>query len=162
MSEGASARGGAGMNDDGRGFSPLLNHAAVGTPPEETFGRERRVRFFSTFGGIAVRGGGVTMRGGGAVRAGALLGGCGRAGAGATRFAGGFDFGARREAGLGGLAGVFRFGGAATLRAGLFAALRAAGRAIFLPADFRTPTAPFFPCTFAIHPLPDGEMNGAV
>src|SRR5205823_5286316 len=46
-SDGASARGGAGMNDEGRGlFSPCVNHVAVAGPLEETFGRERR-RFFS-------------------------------------------------------------------------------------------------------------------
>src|SRR5213592_2823340 len=44
-SDGASARGGAGMNEDGRGFSPCENHAAVGGPLEVTRGRERRFRF---------------------------------------------------------------------------------------------------------------------
>src|SRR5258706_5168399 len=43
-SDGASARGGAGMNDDDRGFSPCENQAAVGGPLEVTRGRERRRR----------------------------------------------------------------------------------------------------------------------
>src|SRR5918912_4347748 len=63
-SDGASARAGAGMNDDGRG-PPCTNQAAVAGPLDVTFGRERRVRFFSSaaaagagFGGAGGRGGG--------------------------------------------------------------------------------------------------------
>src|SRR5205085_2213097 len=50
MSEGASARAGAGMNDDGRGFSPLFSQFAAGAPLEVTRGRERRARFLSASG----------------------------------------------------------------------------------------------------------------
>src|SRR5436305_5348794 len=60
-SDGASARAGAGMNDDGRG-PPCTNHAAVAGPLDVSFGRERRVRFLSSafdggFGGAGGRGG---------------------------------------------------------------------------------------------------------
>src|SRR5437764_5637313 len=54
-SDGASARGGAGMNDEGRGFSPCENQAAVGGPLEVTRGRERRLRFPSSAGAPAAR-----------------------------------------------------------------------------------------------------------
>src|SRR5947208_4245200 len=48
-SDGASARGGAGMNDDGRGlFSAETSQFATGPPLEVTRGRERRARFFSS------------------------------------------------------------------------------------------------------------------
>src|SRR5438445_13845072 len=56
-SDGASARGGAGMNDDGRGFSPWVNHVAETAPPDETRVRGRRARFFSATG----RGGGTGL-----------------------------------------------------------------------------------------------------
>src|SRR5947209_13200559 len=49
-SDGASARGGAGMNDDERGRSPCENHAAVAGPLDVTRGRERR-RFLSSAAG---------------------------------------------------------------------------------------------------------------
>src|SRR3954452_25110460 len=51
-SDGASARCGAGMNDDDRGFSPDCSQFATGPPLEVTRVRERRARFFSsaTFG----------------------------------------------------------------------------------------------------------------
>src|SRR3954447_22913828 len=48
-SDGASARGGAGMNDDERGRSPCENQAAVAGPLDVTRGRERR-RFLSSAG----------------------------------------------------------------------------------------------------------------
>src|SRR5258708_32882986 len=54
-SEGASARGGAGMNDDDRGFVPWENQVAGAAPLEGAFARERR-RFFSASGGGAARG----------------------------------------------------------------------------------------------------------
>src|SRR5437879_2311265 len=38
------------MNDDERGRSPCEHHVAVATPPDCTFGRERRARFFSSAG----------------------------------------------------------------------------------------------------------------
>src|SRR3954453_8164611 len=41
-SDGASARGGAGMNDDERGRSPCENQAAVAGPLDVTRGRDRR------------------------------------------------------------------------------------------------------------------------
>src|SRR5258707_15072949 len=46
-SDGASARAGAGMNDEGRGFSAALSHAATGAPLDWTRGRDRRARFLS-------------------------------------------------------------------------------------------------------------------
>src|SRR5688572_8406970 len=59
MAEGASARGGAGMKDAGRGFS-VESHAAAGAPLECTRGRARRPRFLSDSGaGRAAGGGGV-------------------------------------------------------------------------------------------------------
>src|SRR5438105_7430067 len=51
-SDGASARGGAGMNDDERGRSPCENHAAVAGPLDVTRGRERRF-FLSSAAGMA-------------------------------------------------------------------------------------------------------------
>src|SRR3954468_19109925 len=48
-SDGASARGGAGMKDEERGRSPCENQAAVAGPLEVTRGRERR-RFLSSAG----------------------------------------------------------------------------------------------------------------
>src|SRR5687767_13324127 len=62
IAEGASARGGAGMNEAGRGFS-VESHAAAGAPFECTRGRARRPRFFSG-SGVARRaagGGGRTI-----------------------------------------------------------------------------------------------------
>src|SRR5438067_12586886 len=56
-SDGASARGGAGMKDDGRGFSPWVNHVTETAPPDETRVRGRRARFFSATG----RGGGAGL-----------------------------------------------------------------------------------------------------
>src|SRR3954468_12399629 len=47
-SDGASARCGAGMNDDDRGFSPDCNQFATGSPLEVPRVRERRARFFSS------------------------------------------------------------------------------------------------------------------
>lgn len=124
------------MNDDDRGFSPWLNQAAVGGPLDVSFGRARRVRFFS---------GGGTGRGGGAATF---------TGAGGACFTAAFAFTAGRALGFGGFATAF-FATALTLRA--------AGRATFLPAGFLTPAAPFFPCTLAIAiPLSGREMNGAV
>src|SRR5438128_3145357 len=52
-SDGASARGGAGMNEDGRGFSPWVNHVATAAPLDEMRVRGRRDRFFSGTGGRA-------------------------------------------------------------------------------------------------------------
>src|SRR6185436_20385155 len=54
MADGASARGGAGMNDAGRGFS-VESQAAAGAPLEVTRRRGRRGRF-SGFGGAGTRG----------------------------------------------------------------------------------------------------------
>src|SRR5437764_11263115 len=51
-SDGASARGGAGMNDDERGRSPCENQAAVAGPLDVTRGRERRF-FLSSAAGTA-------------------------------------------------------------------------------------------------------------
>src|SRR3954447_1650473 len=92
-SDGASARGGAGMKDDDRGLSPCENHAAVAGPFEVTRGRERR-RFLSS----------------------ATLG---AAGAAAT-FAAGFAFGSDAFSAFAGLAGFagFAAGLAATFGAG--------------------------------------------
>src|SRR4051794_22517014 len=47
-SDGASARGGAGMKDDGRGLSPMCSQFATGPPLEVTRGRARRARFLSS------------------------------------------------------------------------------------------------------------------
>src|SRR3954451_4863538 len=56
-SDGASARGGAGMNDDGRGlFSAVDSHAATGVPFEVTRVRERRRFFSSAFGALTAFG----------------------------------------------------------------------------------------------------------
>src|SRR5687768_158848 len=66
MAEGASARGGAGMNDAGRGFS-VDSQAAAGAPLEVMRVRARRPRFFSgsgTFGetgAAGFTGGGTAM-----------------------------------------------------------------------------------------------------
>src|SRR5687767_12906746 len=49
IAEGASARGGAGMNEAGRGFS-VESHAAAGAPLEVMRVRARRPRFFSGSG----------------------------------------------------------------------------------------------------------------
>src|SRR3954451_17422229 len=49
-SDGASARGGAGMKDDERGRSPCENHAAVAGPLDVTRGRERRFFLSSAAG----------------------------------------------------------------------------------------------------------------
>src|SRR2546425_6812763 len=54
-SDGASARGGAGMNDDDRGFWPCENQAAVGGPLEVTRGRERRFRLPPSLPAAAAR-----------------------------------------------------------------------------------------------------------
>src|SRR5207244_7108472 len=87
-SDGASARAGAGMNDDGRG-PPCTNHAAVAGPLEVSFGRERRVRFFSAaagfgFGGAGGWGTAAGAGGRGTAFAGAAFAGAGFAGAGFT------------------------------------------------------------------------------
>src|SRR5687768_8433238 len=58
IADGASARGGAGMNDAGRGFS-VDSHAAAGAPLEVMRVRARRPRFFSgsgTFGATGAAG----------------------------------------------------------------------------------------------------------
>src|SRR5687768_4667601 len=67
MADGASARGGAGMNDAGRGFS-VDSHAAAGAPLDVMRVRARRPRFFSgsgTFGATGAAGftGGATATG---------------------------------------------------------------------------------------------------
>src|SRR5205823_3895741 len=82
-SDGASARAGAGMNDDGRG-PPCTNHAAVAGPLEVSFGRERRVRFFSAAAGFGFGGadGGGTAAGAGG--RGTAFAGAGFTGAGFT------------------------------------------------------------------------------
>src|SRR5688500_17796430 len=51
--DGASARAGAAMNDEGRGFS-LDSHEAAGAPLDRTRGRARRPRFFSASGFAAL------------------------------------------------------------------------------------------------------------
>src|SRR5258706_13731770 len=110
-SDGASARGGAGMNDDDRGLSPCENHAAVAGPLEVTRGRERR-RFFSS-----------------ATRAGAGA---------ATTFAAGFALDSTAFSTFADLAGVFSTGLAAGLAAAFDAAFGSAllGRAFSGSAFF--------------------------
>src|SRR6185436_7279061 len=92
MADGASARGGAGMNEAGRGFS-VESQAATGVPFECTRGRARRPRFFSASGA-----GG---RGAGAAAAAGLATGFGAAFA--TGFGAGFGaaFGAGFAAAFG-------------------------------------------------------------
>jgi len=133
-SEGASARGGAGMNDDDRGFSPCTNHVADGGPLDCTRGRDRRERFFSTGRGVGRAGGG-----------GAGLA-CFCTGAGAFR-----ALSVSRAAGFGGFAAA-RFGAGAAFLATRFAApLGRDGRATtFLMRRLRAFPAVFFPCAFAI------------
>jgi hypothetical protein len=129
------------MNDDDRGFSPWLNHAATATPDDCIFGRGRLVRFFS---GGAGRGG----RAFGAIGAGGLFSfatGAGRAAGFSSRAAG---LGGR-AAGLGGFTrlsfdaaeGFADFFGGALRRLGAFLAA-----ALFAAAVF-------FPCTLAIRIL---------
>jgi hypothetical protein len=136
------------MNDDDRGFSPWLNHAAVGGPLDVTLGRERRVRFFSA----------------GAAAAG--LGAMAGLAAATTFFAAVFALAITRAAGLGGFTGAgFRFRAAEAFDVSFLAAaltFRATGRATFFPAAFFTPAARFFPCTLAMPPLRGCEMDGAV
>src|SRR5688572_24792028 len=55
IADGASARGGAGMNDAGRGFS-VESHAAAGAPLEVMRVRARRPRFFSGSGAFGATG----------------------------------------------------------------------------------------------------------
>src|SRR5687768_5785816 len=100
MADGASARGGAGMNDAGRGFS-VESHAATGVPFECTRGRARRPRFFS-----ASRAGGRAAGGGG----------------GATGFGAGLGagFGAGLDAALGAAFGGVTFTGFTTFAAAFF------------------------------------------
>ena len=123
------------MNDDGRGFSPWVNHVAETAPPDETRVRGRRARFFSATG-----------RGGGTGLAATFGGG-----------AAGFDTIFARAAGFGGFAAFF-FGAATTFFAGRRgAALVRAGRRIaFLTGRLRARAAVFFPCTLAIV-----QKNGA-
>src|SRR5216684_3940342 len=139
-SEGASARGGAGMNDDDRGFSPFTNQVAEIVPPDWTRGRERRERFFSALGG-----GG---RGGmGAAFAAALWTGADGL---ATTFAAGRPFATSRAAVFGGFVGR-RFGAAAAFFAGRFEAVfgRATRGIAFLTGRLRALTVVFFACAFA-------------
>src|SRR5216684_591322 len=130
-SDGASARGGAGMNDDDRGLSPCENQAAVAGPLEVTRGRERR-RFFSSVA---------------------------RAGAGAAAtFAAGFTFGSAAFSTFADFAVVFAAGLAAAFDAAIGAAFfRAAffgatffGAAFFCAAFFGTAffEAAFFGAAF--------------
>jgi hypothetical protein len=129
------------MNEDDRGFSPWLNHAATATPDDCTFCRGRRVRFFS---GRAGRGGNF-----GAIGAGGLFSlarGCGRA-AGFSGRAAGLD---GRAAGLGGLARL-SFDVAEVFAEDFFCGTL--GRlGDFLAAALLAATV-FFPCTLAIHIL---------
>ena len=131
------------MNDDGRGFSPWVNHVAETAPPDETRVRGRRARFFSAAG----RGGRAALA---ATLAGTLTG---TLDSGATGLATVFA----RAAGFGGLA-TLRFGWAAAFFAGrLGAALGRAGRRIaFFTGRLRARAAFFFPCTLAIV-----QKNGA-
>src|SRR5216684_3414688 len=141
-SDGASARGGAGMNDDDRGLSPCENQAAVAGPLEVTRGRERR-RFFSSVA---------------------------RAGAGAAAtFAAGFTFGSAAFSTFADFAVVFAAGlaaafdaaiGAAFFRAGFFEAgflLFFVAATVFAAAFFFTLVAAFLPCTFAIRACSPGS-----
>jgi hypothetical protein len=136
------------MNEDERGFSPWLNHAAVGGPLDVTLGRERLVRFFS------------------AGAAGAGFGAIAGLAAAMAFFATVFALATTRAAGFGGFTGAcFRFNAAEALEVSFFATaltFRATGRATFFPAAFFTPAARFFPCTLAIPPLRGCEMDGAV
>ena len=121
------------MKDDGRGFSPWVNHVAETAPPDETRVRGRRARFFSAAG----RGG----VGAGLAAILAIFGG------GATGFAGVFA----RAAGFGGFT-AFRFGWAAAFLAGRRGTLfvRVGRRIAFLTGRLRARAAVFFPCTLAI------------
>src|SRR6185369_196847 len=175
-SDGASARGGAGMNDDGRGFSPACSQFATGPPLDVIRGRGRRARFLSSTTG-AGRGAAATATGFGA-GFGASFGcgfstGFGRifgAGAGLTAFGAVLTGGA----GLTAFNAVFATGLGAGLRAGFVLAARAFGATGFFaafPADAvfgraagrlapRFATAVFFPCTFAIDlSAPKGSKN---
>ena len=138
------------MNDDGLGFSPWLNQAAVGGPLEVTFGRDRRVRFFSGAGAAAAGRGAMV----GLAAATAFL----------TAV---FALATTRALGFGGLAGGagLRLRAAEAFDFSYFAAvliLRATGRATFFPAPLFTPAARFFPCTLTMPPFRGCEMDGAV
>src|SRR5436190_12427942 len=160
-SDGASARGGAGMNDDERGFSPACSQFATGPPLEVTRGRERRARFLSS----AAAGGRGAATGFGAATAGAGFG-CafstsfgasfgagfgGGAGFGAAAaFGAGTDFGFGAATGLTAFSAVFAMGFFATgFGAGFFAlaaafaaalAARAFGASGFFAAFFVSDT----------------------
>ena len=124
------------MKDDGRGFSPCVNHVAETAPPDETRVRGRRARFFSATG-----------RGGAGAGLALTLGG------GAMGFAGVFA----RAPGFGGFTAFF-FGAAAAFLAGRRGALffRAGRRIAFLTGRLRARAAVFFPCTLTIV-----QKNGA-
>jgi hypothetical protein len=123
------------MNDDDRGFSPWLNHAATATPDDCNFCRGRRVRFFS---GGAGRGGRTL----GAIGAGGLFSlatGCGRAA--------GFSV---RAAGVGGFLPL-SFDAAEGFAEDFFR--KALGRRGRFLAAVLFAAAVFFPCTLAIRIL---------
>src|SRR5262249_766899 len=134
-SDGASARGGAGMNEEGRGFSPFVNHVATATPVDVTRVRGRRARFFSRTG----------FGGGGAAAVGRPLW-CGTTAGFAAGFATGLPFAATRATGFGGLTAFGGAGFAAFFAARFGAALGLDGRRIaFLTGRLRARAAAFFP-----------------
>ena len=124
------------MNEDGRGFSPWVNHVATAAPLDEMRVRGRRDRFFSGTGGRAF---GTTF---------AATGG---------GFRSTFGFATTRAAGLGGLTAFF-FGDGAVFLTGRRAAAfgRAGRRNAFLAGRLGARAAFFLPCTFAIV-----QKNGA-
>ena len=144
------------MNDDDRGFSPWLNHAATATPDDCNFCRGRRVRFFS---GGAGRGGSAF----GATGAGGLFNlatGCGRAAGLGGRAAGLGERAAglgERAAGLGeraaGLGGFvpLSFDAAEGFAEDFFGGTLWRRGAFLAAALFAA--AVFFPCTLAIRIL---------
>src|SRR5205085_1709031 len=152
--DGASARGGAGMNDDDRGFSPCENQAAVGGPLEVTRGRERRLRFPSSGAAPAAR----PATAPAAAPAAAAT--ATRAAVLTTVFA--VTFGAFLGAGLGGGEGFFAaffFGAGFATFFGAFAGFFAGFAPFFAWADG------FFPFAFAISLSRSRlaeKMNGAV
>ena len=124
------------MNEDGRGFSPCVNHVATAAPPDEIRVRGRRGRFFSGTGGRAF---GTTF---------AKTGG---------GFTGTFGLTATRATGLGGLTAFF-FGAGGVFLTGRRAAAfgRAGRRNAFLAGRLGARAAFFLPCTLAIV-----QKNGA-
>ena len=151
-SDGASARGGAGMNEDERGFSPATSQFATGAPSEWMRVRGRRARgFFSGAAGRAAAAG--TGTGFGACFGAAFGGGGGAGFFDGTTFSVGFAFGL-------GAGFAFRAAGFGAFFAVRFDFERAAG---FLAVRFG-PAAVFFPCTFAIRlsPPKGPKMNGAI